>query len=971
MPTFQLDDVVLLDPARREALRLPKVGAAVSVRSLVALKLRFEQLLIEAPQLEVRRDPQGRLWVAGLRVDGGNAGDTTDAADWFFEQHEFVIRHGLVRWVDETRDAPPLALHDVSLVVRNGLRHHNLRLDATPDSAWGDPFTVRARFTQPLLARAGDWRRYTGVLHADMPHADLAALRRHLTLPFDLAAGDGAVRAWIDVAKGQARAATIDLALRAVDLRLERDADRLQLSGLTGRLSMQRDAKGVSISARDIEFALADGRAWPASNVHVAWQQKQDLPSAPMTGGEFEADRLDLGLMAEVAERLPVGRAVRKLLGALAPRGEAFNLAARWEGSLDAPRRYDVKARLQDLSLASEAAQVQGAVGRPGWRNARIELQASEKGGNAVLNLDGGALEFPGVFEEPVVPLHRFNAQLAWRIDRGPADQPSAIELKVKDARFSNADADGELNATWRTGAGTGTGQGGRFPGVLDMSGHLSRARGPAVARYLPLSIPEGTRRYVERAVVGGRVDGASFKVKGDLWQFPFASARDGVFHIAGLVSDVTLAYVPPSPGGSSPWPAFDHVSGELVFDRTGMEIRNAQAAVLGYQLTQVQGGIRNLADKPTLVISGNGRGELADALRYVNASPVGEWIGRALHDATTSGMSELTLALNLPLHDLAQSAVKGSVLLTGNDVRLWAGLPLLAQARARVDFTHKGFTISSGNARVMGGSANFEGGSQGDGSLRFTAQGMASAEGLRQSSEWPLLARVATSFNGQTAYRLDLNIVRGHTEILLTSPLTGLGLDLPPPLRKSAEVSLPLRVQTQLMPDAGGLQDTLRIELGTVLQAQYQRDLSGDAPRVLRGAIAVQEPLPPLAPSVPANASLGLLDVDAWDQMFLDRDSAAAGPESNVVEGDYVPRQIALRAQELRASGRRLTHVVAGISSTEGDSTWRVNVVADQLSGYLEYRPSRNASGSGRVVARLARLSLPRSENQGEAWLD
>ena len=37
--------------------------------------------------------------------------------------------------------AAPLALTVVQLIVRNSLRHHTLRVDATPPADWGDRFT--------------------------------------------------------------------------------------------------------------------------------------------------------------------------------------------------------------------------------------------------------------------------------------------------------------------------------------------------------------------------------------------------------------------------------------------------------------------------------------------------------------------------------------------------------------------------------------------------------------------------------------------------------------------------------------------------------------------------------------------------------------------------------------------------------------------------------------------------------------
>ena len=98
VPWFEVKDLVLFDREGREALRLPHVLAAVSPRSV--LLGQFEQLAVEQPELEIRRDADGHVWVAGL--DTSAAGDGR-GADWFFSQPEFVVRQGVVHWRDESR----------------------------------------------------------------------------------------------------------------------------------------------------------------------------------------------------------------------------------------------------------------------------------------------------------------------------------------------------------------------------------------------------------------------------------------------------------------------------------------------------------------------------------------------------------------------------------------------------------------------------------------------------------------------------------------------------------------------------------------------------------------------------------------------------------------------------------------------------------------------------------------------------
>lgn len=62
VPALELDDVVLLDDQGREALRLPRVAAAPAARSLLALELQLQQLLVDGAQVELRRDALGGLF---------------------------------------------------------------------------------------------------------------------------------------------------------------------------------------------------------------------------------------------------------------------------------------------------------------------------------------------------------------------------------------------------------------------------------------------------------------------------------------------------------------------------------------------------------------------------------------------------------------------------------------------------------------------------------------------------------------------------------------------------------------------------------------------------------------------------------------------------------------------------------------------------------------------------------------------
>ena len=1006
VPAIDLHDVRVLDAQQRVALSLPHVAAAFSTHSLLAFEPRFEQLLIEAPTLDIRRDSAGHIHVAGLDFGSSKASadDGGAAADWFFKQSEFVIRNGTLRWIDEGRQAPPLVLSGVDIVVRNGLREHALRVDATPPAEWGDRFSIRGRFDQPLFARAGDWRRWSGSAYAELPRADVRELRRHVDLPFELSEGDGALRGWFEVREGRPESATVDVSLRAVALRLDKSVEPLAFEQIEGRFGADKNGDRTRIRVQGFGFVTGDGIRWPKGDLSVAWNQPE---GKDVDGGEFTAERLDVGVMAGIAGRVPLGAAVRNLLADVHPQGIITKLATRWSGPLDAPARYQVDGTLSGLSLTSRSAPRADAVGRPGLSNATIQLHANEAGGEARIGVKDGVLEFPGVFAEAAVPLDRLDAKLDWKIDAGAAGEAPKVVVKIAGARFANADAEGELSATWRTGAGIGTARGGRYPGQLELDGTITNAQAARTVRYLPLGLPDSVRSYVGRAVRGGTLSSANIRVRGDLWDFPFHNAksnRDGEFRIAAKVNDLTLAYVPPpsdaavgttatavaSADGAAPlWPPLTAASGELVIDRTSLEVRDGKARLAGVDWNRIHAVIPQLGDGAVLNVDGSARGALADMLRFVNATSIGRWTGRALANTTASGSADLKLALAIPLGDASQTHVKGSLGLAGNDVRMTPDTPLLAAAKARVDFTQSGFNVVAGTARVLGGDLAFEGGSQGANVQRFSGQGTVTAEALRHAGELGSLARLGSSLDGQTSYRATLAFIGGRPQIGVTSNLVGLAVDLPHPLGKSAATPLALRVQTSSDEPARAddpPRSSLRVDVGDALQARFVREESAGTSRVVRGAMRVvepgapeaTEPLPLPDSGVAATIALKRLDVDAWEaagqRLTGETSVAAATPAAaaplvfDAAGGNgYVPDTIALRVGELSNGSRKLTELTAGLSQENG--LWRANVDANELDGYLEYRPARRGDdvsargAAGRVFARLSRLSLPKGD--------
>ena len=960
VPSVSLHEVRVHDPSGRAGLHVPRLLVAFSVLSLARGGL--EQLVIDRPELELRRTADGRLLVGGIDLSGDASGDT-GAADWVFSQPELLVRGGRLRWVDERRGAPPVQLAEVQLVARNGFGRHQLRLDATPEAAWGDRFTLIGQFRQPVFSRhAGYWREWDGRVYADFARVDVSRLRQYADLKtdwgVDLQGGRGALRLWADVRNGLPTAATADLALGAVAARFGPQLEPLAFASLTGRLGWRDAGAGLELSTRGLHFVDADGVAWPGGNVQLSYRAGQ--PGLP-AGGELSGDRLDLAALAKIARRLPLAPALHQRLAEHPVEGLVERLSARWDGPLDDPANWRLATRISGLAVSARPAPAGpgGAPleGLPGIAGATLELQATPAGGQATLDIRDGALEFPGVFAEPRIELAELALKSRWR------QQDGQIVLDVDQLALRNADASGSFKARWQTLAGRSGAE--RFPGLLDLTGSFSRADGARIHRYLPLGIPASARDYVRAAVQKGEAREVAVRVKGDLSQLGSSRPAPGSeLRFAGQVRGVTLAYVPRAlqPEGQPPWPPLEDVAGELIFEHNSMQVKNASARVQGHpgwQFTRVQAGIADLGHTRVLV-EAQGRGPLAAALGIVNASPVGGFIQQALARATATGDSQLQLKLDLPVDRIRDAKVQGRATLAGNELRITPDSPALTQAQGAVTFSDTGFALQDTRARLLGGEARLSGGSQsgppGTPSVLLRAVGQASAEALRGMADWAPLPAIAGRASGSAAYEAQIGFRAGTPEVLVTSDLRGLAVELPAPLAKPADAAWPLRYESGAAAGAPG-RTRFRVAVADQLTLEYERE--AESGRVLRGVIGVgaqaQSQLALPASGVAARLALARLDADAWQGTLTALFAPPAGPGAGnggnggsggnggagpAPDDGYLPTAWALRTAELQLDERRVHDVIA--SGTREGATWRADVQARELAGRVEYSEGR-----------------------------
>ncbi|MDO8701716.1 MAG: YhdP family protein [Undibacterium sp.] len=990
-PRLAFGNVVIRDQQGQNALVLPNVNATVSWWSVAVADLRFEKIEIVKPALDIRRDVSGKLYVAGFLIEANQDNDSK-GLEWVLAQHEILIRDGQVRWSDQLRSAPELLLSEVNFVLNNRWRKHNFALKATPPLSLAAPVDIRGSFQHPAFTRkVSDISSWTGDLYADLRQADLSGLKAYISYPADLQKGMGTVRSWIRLEKGRVADLTADVRLVDVLGQFRKDLPVLDMAQVSGRLIASEKLtlgkkylpslfgqSGHTISLIDFAMQTRDGISLPATTIRESFFPGEKGQPERV---ELYAKLLNLNTLANFAEHLPLPADQRQMLLAFAPKGQLKEFTAQWQGTYPDISAYSVKGQFIDLSMQPQAAQlarpkVGSTPGRaaipaiPGFDHLSGAIDASDKGGKFSLNSSDLSLQLPGYFVDPVMPFSALQMQASWKFEA-----QDSLRFQVDKMEFQQAGMKGSLTGKHVLSMRKGQEE---QKGEVDISGKLSGFDVKEISRFIPSNAPEDLRHWLTTALLDGRADDVQIRIKGDLAQFPFSrtdgkSVAKGEFLIKGKIVDGKLDFAPGhlADDGKSPlWPVIDNIRGNFIFDRAKMEINGDTAKTLSNDLYKVKAEIPDLLSHDAILnIDGKVSAGLQGMLQYVTASPVDGWLGHFLQETKATANAQLALKLQLPLKHLVESKVQGVLQFANNDAVLQTGIPLISGINGKLEFNERGVNLNALKGTLLGGAVVATGGTQKDGSIRIKLDGLATAEGLRNVFSGTTVEPLSGKIVGAARYNAQINVAKRQPELIVDSSLQGLALNFPSPLQKLSNQNLPLHfaMTPVVSGDASLLRDEIKLALGSVINARYQRQKSADrnaAWQVVRGGIGVNLPAPEPDSGLHANINFQTLNVDEWRRLVNVRTGAtgsAAGVSPQLDFSQYIePSSLGVNTAELYFLDKKLDNVVLGASHQKG--MWQANIDSRQASGYISWNESSNGQGLGNVSARLSKLIIPQS---------
>ncbi len=897
-----LSDVAVLDKAGQPALTLARVDSTLSWWSLVFWEPRFDSIELDRPDLNIKRDQRGVVWVAGVEMSDA---DGSGLPDWLLRQDEIVIRAAAISWLDELRGAPEIEFKQVDFRLENDRGRHRFGLRAVPPAHMAGPLDVRG----DLYGRAvRDLAQWNGRLFAQLDYADIAAWRTWVPFPVSFPHGAGGLRIWVGLNRGELSEITADVQLSQVKTRLGKDVPELDLNALKGRIGWKLRSDGFDVTTSKLDLTTQGGLTLQPVDFQLRiFNASVRRPAR----GEMHANALDIEPLRALADHLPFDAELRKELDTYAPRGSLYDIAVKWTGSWPEPQEYSLKGRFVNLGV--------NAVGRiPGFARVSGHVEGNERGGTLALNSQGAEAELPHVFREKM-HFDALTAQVAWSKSGGQH------EIKLNNVSFSNPDLAGTVVGSYRTVANS--------RGMIDLTGGLTRAEARNVGRYIPLQVGERARVWLDAAFLAGRADDVKLRLKGNFDEFPFHESKSAIFQVTARVSGGVLEY-------AAGWPKIENIEADLNFRGKRMEVVARTATILGVKLARVRAELPELNVVPrVLTVTGEGEGPTSEFLNFVQRSPVGALIDHFTDDVQAQGSGKLALALTIPLGSVAETKVAGAYTFVNNMFQSEDVPFVIDQVNGRLEFTESSVRVANATMTMLGGPATLSAAAQREGVTRVNMAGRINVDSLRRGTNVPLMQ----ALQGSTEWKAAVTLRQRNADVLLESTLQGIVSELPAPFTKAAADSLPLRVERRYV---SGQQERLSLALGNVVSAQLQRRKEGTQYVIERGTVSLGGIAgPPERAGVWVSGSLKALDFDHW--LALSKSAPATGNRYELAGLD-------VKFGTLDLFGRRFSDIA--ITGSAQGANWQSVVVGRELVGEVTWR----SQGKGKVTARMKNLVVP-----------
>ena len=373
-PHITLASIDVFDTENRPALHLNNVAASISWLSVPLMQPRLSHLVIQKPALTIRRQQDGSIFLAGISL----AGQSKPALpNWLLSQSEISIINAQLLWLDDLRQAPPLALNNLNLNLRNPawrslFGQHQFTFSAKPSIGTTQAITADGYFVGKDVSKINSWH---GSLNADLKQADLSVWRPWLDYPVNLESGTGDAQLSLDFADSKFEKVAVRTNLSNVSLLLNSQTTPLIAKQLSGDIGWRDFNNTQTISAKNLKLNTNTGLNINNGNAYLTNSQKN---GQPWHKADVKLDNFDLAALKQLAPYFKLPENLVNQLNNFAPSGQLQALSLGFEGDVTHPKNYQISANFKGLGLKSRNK-------IPGFSNLTGQINATEDGGKMSL----------------------------------------------------------------------------------------------------------------------------------------------------------------------------------------------------------------------------------------------------------------------------------------------------------------------------------------------------------------------------------------------------------------------------------------------------------------------------------------------------------------------------------------------------------------------------------------------------------
>ena len=941
-------------------LKIREIRGELSWSSLYYLKPHFNKLQASDAIIQVVRDKQERLFVAGILA--GTGADDLDTQNWLFSQNNLELNNATILWKDFSKSKSDIAdLRIETLALRSGIRTHELNIGLF--SPWHqEKLSLSGKFVHRIGGAPGNWRDWIGDFQWDVQSLDIGQLTRDFEIPFKQLSGVLRSSGALSLSKGLPDGGQFALSIDRPIFQQSKSNQAIEFAQLELDAKQFTSGKFVSLGIQRFTWREKNqgSNTAPESLAPMTFSWQVPKKNTEIEKFSFSSSKIGLQNLSLFALNLPLPSRIRQIIEQSEPRGELNDVSITWSenkstiplvGGLISGQgpKFDVSGKLNNVSVK----RYQDIV--PGITNLTGKILANQDQGNIDLNSKNLQLVIDGFLADPKMNFDTVKGKVNWSLKN------KQWLIGLDDLAVANKDLALNTKGSYLIGKD-------KNPDSMDLAIQFDRAEIQTIFRYLPSEMSKDARSYIEKAVVSGQIKNGSLKIKGDPNKAPFETPNSGELTLTLPISKVVYRPAPLFPANKGAWPEFTDLEGQITMQQAKLAANIQSARYKGLQIQNLNAEIANIASKQASVqFKAVVNGPIDDMMDYLRTTPVLLQRPALANQLKISGLGKLDLGFTLPLQNTNDLKLNAALYLNNNTVQ-WSDLAPFNKVQGTVRLTEDLPQFEQISAEFFGGTVSLKQNavSQNKKDL-YDLSGKVDLARLKEHFSDKVGAQsrqLLNALNGSIGFKGNLVLSSKLTELNLDLDLNALGSNLPQPLDKKTGSNLKgqFKYQSVLNESTSKRTSQWSSQLGKNISLEGRINAQG----VMSQGIGIG--VTPLVPEsgIGINLQANDINIDDWHSLLYPKALSNKAPVqkstqesmkgSSSPDGDGL-NVLNARVRNAVALNRQWPNLTLNAKLVNG--SWLIQAKSPLLEGQVQYveRP-----GFDLVKGKLVRLNVPKS---------